>query len=619
MPSEPLSNSSRTSRKPHFGTSLGCSIDGNSEWSICIQAASSWHHEGGLFFGWIGRPRILDAGYSARPHQFGALLAREWARKGAPALAEIRGSWAMMIHDPKARKLVMATDRFATVPILYRFLPDGEGLVISTELRELQQHDPTPLRINRQAALQFLTLRHVADRQHLVEGVHRILPGTAIKVYYEEQPIRIAETRYCASEPRPSQDAWESENEHVAVAQIRQAIAEELEDGWAFHKRCNSSQVGLLYSGGLDSAFLAANLNEPQCEQLHSITFGFDRKTADIAFARASVGKIRHLADRWTPLQIRPEQTPELLDRIIQETSLPVEHPNFLARRQSYQHLADQGMGTIVAGEGADTLLGGSWYVTMQKVLRARQLADRFSIPRMVWSLAGHLNRSRRDLFRLVGEPDWRMVCVLAKAYVPFSWLSVTANSLGPWSAGSFPYHTGILDRVGPKAKLEAIYELGLMANMSAELAAEQAMARRCGMSQWNPYLDGLFPDRVASIPLSLRTKDWQAKYLLYKAAQGNVPDVCLNRPKSGCPAPLVAWLSDKNALGEYVQATGDPHSFCSELLGSKVVGDVVERFHAKPNAQGAEILWVLVNLERWADLVLKALPPKPMKAVQHV
>lgn len=619
MPSKPLANSAATSRKPQFGTSLGCLIDGKSEWSICIKAASSWHHEGGLFFGWIGRPRFLRAGSSAGPHHFGVLLAREWARNGALALADIRGSWAMMIHDPKTRELVMATDQFATVPILYRYLPDSQGLVVSTELRELQQHDPSPPKINRQAALQFLTLRHVADRQHLVEGVHRLLPGTAIKVFYDEQPIRLSETRYCSSEQRLTLEESDSENEHAAVARIRQALAEELEDGWSFHRHCNPSQVGLLYSGGLDSAFLAANLNEAQCEQLHSITFGFDKNTADIAFAQASVGKIRHLADRWTPLRIRPEQTPELLDRIIQETSLPVEHPNFLARRLSYQHLAERGVGTIVAGEGADTLLGGSWYVTMQKVLRARQLADRFSIPRMVWSLAGQLNRSRRDLFRLVGEPDWRMVCVLAKAYVPFGWLAVMANSLGPWSAGSFPYHAGILDRVGPQAKLEAIYELGLMANMSAELAAEQAMARRCGMYQWNPYLDGLFPDRVASIPLSLRTKDWQAKYLLYKAARGNVPDVCLNRPKSGCPAPLVAWLSDKKALGEYVQATGHPRSFCSELLGPKVVGDVVERFHSKPNALDAEILWVLVNLERWNDLILQATPPQQTKVVQYV
>ncbi len=319
------------------------------------------------------------------------------------------------------------------------------------------------------------------------------------------------------------------------------------------------------------------------------------------------MGELGSAEQHWSPLQVRPEQTPALLDAITIETSLPVEHPNFLARRHAYQLLAQEGVGTVIAGEGADTLLGGAWYVTMQKVLYLRGLADRYRVPRGAWNLAGRLNRARRDLFRLVGEPDWRMVCVLAKAYVPFEWLSASAKSLGIWSADSFPYHTAILDRVGPGAKLEAIYELGLMANMSSELAAEQAMARRLGMVQWNPYLDGLFPDRIASIPLSLRTKNWRAKHLLYEAARGIVPAACFDRPKSGCPAPLVMWLGDPKALRPHVDALGDARSLCSELLSRRAVADVVRRFRRNPNARDAEILWVLISLERWNELILKS------------
>ena len=175
---------------------------------------------------------------------------------------------------------------------------------------------------------------------------------------------------------------------------------------------------------------------------------------------------------------------------------------------------------------------------------------------------------------------------------------------LGGLKIEQFPYHRAVLDLAEEQDALPAAYELGLMANMSAELSAEYTMANKFGCSPWNPYLDGRFPEQIAAIPLELRTKGWKKKYLLYKAAHGLVPDVCRTRPKSGCPAPLVRWLADKTSLGPYLDLPLASGSICRKMLERRLVEQVIERFRRCPTAADAEIIWVLVNLERWGELV---------------
>ena len=110
-------------------------------------------------------------------------------------------------------------------------------------------------------------------------------------------------------------------------------MREEMADGWRHHETVGTKTVGCLYSGGLDSAFALAHLTREQQANVVLVTYGFaGDHSEDIEAARLSL-PAETCRTQWNQVLFSPEAVPATLDAIIQETQLPVDHPNFLAVR----------------------------------------------------------------------------------------------------------------------------------------------------------------------------------------------------------------------------------------------------------------------------------------------
>jgi asparagine synthase (glutamine-hydrolysing) len=564
-----------------------------------IAGIAPGREEGPYRVGWVGRPRVLGAKVT-EPAAFVRWLLEQWPARGAECLSGCGGSWALWLEDRAQRRLWLATDRFASTPVYYAH-QDGR-LVVADDLEAILAE--VPRKAHPRALIQYLVLRIISGEEQFVADIKRLLPGQCLCVDCAGDQLRLQAGIYWQSPIR--KEAEIAMSSPAGVERIQAAIAEEMAAGWDFHTHWAGGGVGLLFSGGVDSAFVLSQLPVEQQRTLELATFGFQgHDSPDLASARQAVTTFRTPL-RWEPIVLDSHTTAAALDRVIRATLAPVDHPNFLARELAYRHLAARGVRTVIAGEGADTLLGGAWNVSIQKMVLARRWYASVGRPGWLLSLlAGLLPRKRRDQLTLIREPNWQKVCLLAKSYVPVDWLEEVLAPWGGLSVTHFPHHVRILDQIGEANTTHAVYELALMTNMVHELLAEQKMAASAGTYQWNPYLDGRFPESISPIPARLKTPGWKSKYLLYQAARGQLPAAILNRPKSGSPAPLVTWFATEKALGGLLETVTAANSFCGHFLDAQLVRPVVERFRTHPNARDAEILWVLVNLERWAALVL--------------
>jgi asparagine synthase (glutamine-hydrolysing) len=555
--------------------------------------------EGDYRVGWVGRPRVLCARLGSPP-AFAHWLLGQWPATGWKCLANCGGSWGLWVEDIARQQLWLATDRFAATPVFYA-AKDGQ-LVVANSLGAILAEVPN--RPHDRALIQYLVLRIISGEDQFIDGVKRILPGQCLSVDCAGTALKVQAQTYWRSPIRNGPKSGMSVRTGVAL--IEEAMAEEIAGGWDYHAAWAGEGTGLLFSGGVDSRFLLSQLTEEQQSHLELATFGFQGKhSPDVASAQEAVSSFK-VPLRWEPVILNPQDAVAALDRVILQTMAPVDHPNFLAREAAYRNLTARGAKTVMAGEGADTLLGGTWNVSIQKMVLARRLYSRMGSPDWLLTLlSGLLPQRRREQLTLIRETNWQKVCLLAKSYVPVDWLEAVLASRGGLSVAHFPYHAAILDRIGEANATHGVYELALMTNMVHELLAEQKMAASAGTHQWSPYLDGRFPECTHEIPAQLKTRRWKAKYLLYRAAEGRLPPAVLNRPKSGSPAPLVSWFSTEGSLGGLLETVTATNSFCGQFLESRLLRPVVERFRASPNSRDAEILWVLVNLERWAALVL--------------
>jgi asparagine synthase (glutamine-hydrolysing) len=109
------------------------------------------------------------------------------------------------------------------------------------------------------------------------------------------------------------------------------------------------------------------------------------------------------------------------------------------------------------------------------------------------------------------------------------------------------------------------------------------------------PLLDYKLMEFAATLPVSMRLRRGQGKWLMKKAMERYLPDDILYRPKMGFVTPISAWF--RGALAD--EAAGLSRS---PRLREWFDGAAIDRIAAEHKAGRAEhgrTLWQLVTLDR--------------------
>jgi asparagine synthase (glutamine-hydrolysing) len=118
------------------------------------------------------------------------------------------------------------------------------------------------------------------------------------------------------------------------------------------------------------------------------------------------------------------------------------------------------------------------------------------------------------------------------------------------------------------------------------------------GLEVRPPLLDDGLVDFAFSLPSRYKVRGQRGKYLLKRAARGQIPDEVIDRPKKGFAIPLAAWL--RGPLRERLAAVvaGSP-LWDLGLLDRAVFAGWQEEHQARKRDR-SKPLWALYVLDRW-------------------
>ena len=296
------------------------------------------------------RRELERAGHSFRTHGDTEVLVHLYEQHGERFAERLRGMFAIAIWDAPRRRLVLARDRFGIKPLYYR--DDGGELSFASELRALPRGE-----IDLDAVEAFLAFNSIPAPLTIFREARKLPAGHVL--VWESGRTRLE--RFARPAPVPIGELRDDEE-----AELVEELRARLRDSVRAHL-VSDVPVGVLLSGGVDSALLAALAAEESSEPLRTFSIGFAERSFD------ELEDARRVASRYgtkhRELVLRPDAAlllPALADAFDEPFADSSALPTYLV-----SELAASDVKVALSGEGGDELFGG--YYTYAADLLAKR------------------------------------------------------------------------------------------------------------------------------------------------------------------------------------------------------------------------------------------------------
>ncbi len=270
----------------------------------------------------------------------------KWGIEGS--LRFLEGMFSFAVWDKNDESLNLVRDRFGEKPLYYY---DGdEGIVFASELKAIKSLLGTSLNINNDSLSIFLSLSYIPNPLSIYQNVFKLKPGHIIKFTKSNEkvlkPYWNLEEKYCLQEQNIFQG-----NDNEAINTLDNLLKKTLEN-----QSISDVPLGSFLSGGIDSSLITAVLQSIKTEPIKTFTIGFNNQEFDESYYAKAISE--HLGTSHTEIFLSPEDvlnTIPLLQDIYDEPFADASQiPTFLVSK-----LAKKNVSVALSGDGADELFAG--------------------------------------------------------------------------------------------------------------------------------------------------------------------------------------------------------------------------------------------------------------------
>jgi asparagine synthase (glutamine-hydrolysing) len=420
-----------------------------------------------------------------------------WPEQGAALTSRLRGMYALALHDPASRRLMLARDPFGIKPLY--LAETAVGLAFASEPHALVAAGIVPARVNAKARDELLQLQFTTGTNTIFDGIRRLPPGETVVA----EAGRIVDTRRLDALPAGGILAG---NEDALLDQLDTVLMESVE----LHQRADVP-YGMFLSGGIDSSVVLAMMHRLNPAGVLAFTAGFpgtgvhdEREHARSLAARVGA---RHVevefteTDFWTLL---PQVAAAMDDPAADYACLPTFKLAAEARKQ---------VKVILSGEGGDELFGG--YGRYRAAMRP-------------WPFARPMRRNGT-----------------------FDGLGVLRETPKGWRDGM-----AAAERAAPgnRTRLQAAQAVDCADWLPNDLLAK---LDRClmanGVEGRVPFLDPVVAAFAFRLPDRLKVRHGMGKWLLRKWLDKALPEARPFSKKRGFTVPVAEWIAAKPDIGALV------------------------------------------------------------------
>lgn len=526
----------------------------------------------------------------------------------AKTLKTIRGMFAFALWDRKAKALYFARDRMGKKPLYIGWA--GSDLVFGSELKSICAHPDFNRDIHRSALTSYMRFGYVPaplciykQIWHLPAGMMMALDIDMLMAGQDLTPLM----EYYWNPKDVLVHAREN-----PLNRIEQAVIDEFEgllSQSVAERMVSDVPLGAFLSGGIDSSTVVALM------QKHASEHGHDPvKTYSIGFDAQGYNEAEHAKEIATHLgtdhhekYISAKDALDIVPKLSQIYDEPFADtsaiPTFMV-----SDFARQSVTVALSGDGGDEMLGGyNRHITGPKAwntvngipnnLRKPLSQIIQAVPPSVWDKM----RPHRPQF---GAHMHKFADILNKYFEGDVYLSLVSNWKKPKDIVIGGYEDEI-PLVAPNMQVEGLsFAESMMywdtlSYLNGDILTKVDRASMSvGLEARAPLLDHRIYDYVWRLPIEMKIRNGQGKWLLRQVLKKHIPETLYNRPKQGFSVPIDEWL--RGDLRDWAENLLDENTLKEQgHLDYKQIRQVWEH-HLKGRGAHANKLWTVLMFQSW-------------------
>ncbi|MFT5527953.1 MAG: asparagine synthase (glutamine-hydrolyzing) [Pirellulaceae bacterium] len=518
---------------------------------------------------------------------------RQWGVTST--LEKLTGMFAFALWDKRDEQLILARDRLGEKPLYYAIV--GRSILFASEQRAFQAFPGWQGDVDRDVLATYVRHGYIPAPHSIYLNAKKLPPGTFLE--FKKQVGR-------------SLDSWPLPKKYWAARDVVQGSLQTqsgLADDVAVEKLDELLQqsvrqqmladvpVGAFLSGGVDSSTIVGIMQKLSVRPVKTFSIGFEHSEYNEAEYAKEVA--RHLGTDHHEFYVTARDAldviphlPRIYDEPFADSS---QIPTFLVSKLTRNRVT-----VALSGDGGDELFGG--YERYQRSSVAWKRIRR--IPYRLRQVVGY---GGGWLARLSANDRWSEVCdsLSCNSCEEFYRRRISQSRfpeaivLGATEASTI--FSERQDWIATKDDYHRMMFLDMMSYLPDDILAKVDRASMAvSLETRLPLLSHRVVEFAWSLPLSLKVRDGQTKWILRQVLQRYVPAEFFDRPKTGFAVPLQHWL--RGPLREWAESLLDETRLHDDgYFAPELVRRLWNQF-LRVKSQPATHIWTLLMFQAWLD-----------------
>lgn len=519
------------------------------------------------------------------------------------AVSRFVGMFAFALWDRVERRLYLIRDRLGIKPLYYGEI-DGVFIFVS-DLRALSSLPFFTKPINRDAVVQYLRYSYIPAPSSIYKHIQKLLPGhilsfdlgdTLVDLEHKSKPYWSLTSVVEKGIENPFNGTSEE-----AIGQLDILLKQSIKD-----EMVADVPLGVFLSGGIDSTVVTALMQAQSEIPVKTFTIGFQEEKHNEAKHAKAIAD--YLGTNHTELYLNAKEAldvipklPDLYDEPFSDSS---QIPTYLVSQLARKHVT-----VTLSGDGGDELFYGYHrYNFSQNIWRKIEWLP-FNIRSALGSLMNSVVPARsRKLHAIADMLSYETADELYQRVISH-WKNprdvVIMPNKGPELYG-MPTQKPVLPKFGERMMFYDIN--GYLPNDILVKVDRASMG--VSLEARVPLLDHRIVEFAWSLPMGLKQRGQQGKWILRNVLYRYVPRNLVDRPKHGFSIPISEWLN------------GPLREWAEELLNERKIREqgffnptpIRDKWSEQTKGKGKwhYYLWDILMFQSWLENnVLKANRPR--------